>query len=57
MNDPLPYNERKSDRGEGLPRWVKVSGLILALLVLIVVLVVVIGGGGDGGGHQSPIRH
>jgi len=41
-----------SDRGEGMPRWVKVSGIIVIVLVLLVVVMLLIGGGGHG-----PRRH
>jgi hypothetical protein len=41
------------DRGEGLPRWVKVSGIIVIVVVLLVVVLLLIGGGG---GH-GPRRH
>jgi hypothetical protein len=44
-----------SDRREGMPRWVRVSVIIVILGVLAVVLVMLIGGGG-GGGH-GPSRH
>jgi hypothetical protein len=36
----------------GMPRWVKVSGIIVAVLVLLVVIVMLISGGGHG-----PRRH
>jgi hypothetical protein len=36
----------------GMPRWVKVSGVIVAVLVLLVVIVLLI----SGGGHR-PRRH
>jgi hypothetical protein len=41
------------DRGEGMPRWVKVSGIIVIILVLLVGIMLLIGGGG---GH-GPRRH
>jgi hypothetical protein len=40
------------DRGEGMPRWVKVSGIIVIILVLLVVVMLLVGGGGHG-----PRRH
>jgi hypothetical protein len=39
----------------GIPRWVKVAGIIVALVALVVV-VVLLAGGDDGGGH-GPSRH
>jgi hypothetical protein len=43
-----------ADRGSppGIPRWVKVSGIIVAVLILLVVIVMLISGGGHG-----PRRH
>lgn len=48
----------------GAPRWVKVSGIIAAVLVLLVLIVMLASGGrhgpgrhlrsGDGGGHRPP---
>ena len=43
--------ERESTRG--IPRWVKVAGIVAAVLVLLVVVLMLIGGGG---GH-TPLRH
>ena len=42
MNDVRP----------GVPRWVKVSGVVIAILVLVLVAVMVIGGG-----EHGPSRH
>jgi hypothetical protein len=36
----------------GLPRWVKVAGVVAAVVVLLVVVVVLVGGGG-----HTPRRH
>jgi hypothetical protein len=43
-----------ADRGSppGMPRWVKVSGIIVAVLVLLLVIVLLISGGDHG-----PRRH
>jgi hypothetical protein len=43
-----------ADRGSppGMPRWVKVSGILVAALVLLLVIVLLISGGGHG-----PRRH
>jgi hypothetical protein len=56
MADPprSPDTGVGSDRGEGMPRWVKVSGIIVLVLILLVVVMLLIGGGG--GGH-GPSRH
>jgi hypothetical protein len=43
--------ERESTRG--IPRWVKVAGIVAAVLVLLVVAMMLIG---SGGGH-TPLRH
>lgn len=49
----------------GIPRWVKVAGIIVAVLALLVVLVMLVGGGGHGprrhgsagaGGQAPPIH-
>jgi hypothetical protein len=38
----------------GIPRWVTISGIVVAVVVLLIVVVMVVGGGG--GGH-GPSRH
>jgi hypothetical protein len=53
MADPLHYPGSEPDRDERIPRWIKVSGIVLVLVILAVVLVMVIGGGGEHG----PRRH
>ena len=40
---------------EGLPRWVKVSLTILAVVVLLIVIVMLLFSGGTGG--HGPSRH
>jgi hypothetical protein len=45
MADPSPY--------PGVPRWVKISGIVCAVLVLIVVILILFG---DPGRH-GPGRH
>jgi hypothetical protein len=40
----------------GMPRWVKVAGIIVAVVALLVVVMLLVGGGGGGGGH-GPQRH
>ena len=50
MTDP----PRPSDSGEhGVPRWVKVLGIVVAVVVLLVVVVMLTGVGGEHG----PWRH
>jgi hypothetical protein len=36
----------------GIPRWVKVAGIIVAVLAMLVVIMLLVGGGGHG-----PSRH
>ncbi|TMR95064.1 hypothetical protein [Nonomuraea basaltis] len=38
--------------GEGIPRWVKLAGIVAAVLILLVVVMMLIGGGGLG--HKIP---
>lgn len=60
MVDAVPY--------PGIPRWVKVFGIIGIVLVLLVVIIMFTGVGGehgpsrhmrsgDAGGHTPPIEH
>jgi hypothetical protein len=63
MADPPRYpgtgddtdNEAGPDRESppGVPRWVKVLGIIAAVLVLLTVIVLVVGGGGHGPGRHA----
>jgi hypothetical protein len=50
----------------GMPRWVKVFGIVAIVLALAVVIVLLVSGGqhgpgrhvpGGGGGHTLPIQH
>jgi hypothetical protein len=43
-----------ADRGSppGMPRWVKVAGIILAILALLLIVVLLVSGG-----HHGPGRH
>jgi hypothetical protein len=52
----MPDPPRYPDAGEhtGLPRWVKMTGIIVAVVALLVVVILLVGGGG---GHSSPIQH
>jgi hypothetical protein len=51
--DPGEAADLAADRGSppGMPRWVKVSGIIVAVLVLLLVIVLLLAGG------HSPRRH
>ena len=60
MTDPprLPDPECSSGgaRGErppGVPRWVKVSGIVVAILVLALVAIVFVAGGNHGPGRHA----
>jgi len=50
MADPSPYPDSGDDTG--IPRWVKVFGIIVLIIVLLVVIVMLAGGGP--GGHTPP---
>jgi hypothetical protein len=53
MSDwPPPDTGEKADRGEGMPRWIKVTVLIVILIALAVVLVLV-----SGDGHKPRFDH
>jgi hypothetical protein len=56
MADPPHHRDpgEAADRGSppGMPRWVKVSGIIVAVLVLVLVIVMLLAGGDHG-----PRRH
>lgn len=53
MTEP-PQHPEYEER-TGLPRWVKVSALIVVVVAIAVVLVMAVGGGGEGG--HGPSRH
>jgi hypothetical protein len=60
MADQPRYPDTGDDTGmrrdrEGLPRWVKVSLIILAVVVLLIVIVMLLFSGGTGG--HGPSRH
>ena len=68
MADPPIHPDAGTDPDDftttGAPRWVKVSGIIAAVLVLLIVIVMLASGGrhgpgrhlrsGEGGGHRPP---
>ena len=43
-----------TNHAEGIPRWVKLVGLVVLILVLLVLVMLVVGGGG---GQHGPRRH
>ncbi len=49
--DPIPGADYEADTG--IPRWVKLTGIVMAVVALLIVAMVLIGGGG---GH-GPSRH
>ena len=65
MTDPPRYPDSNSDTGDdtrvrpgreypGIPRWVKVFGIIVIFVVLLVVAMMFIGGGEHGPGRHTP---
>jgi hypothetical protein len=65
MTDPRrsPDNGVAPDRGEGMPRWLKLTGIIVLILILLVGVMLLVGGGhrprrhaasGDPGGQTPP---
>jgi hypothetical protein len=59
MADPPRYTDTGHDTGvgpdreaTGMPRWVRVSGIIVVIVVLVVVIVMLVGGG-----EHGPRRH
>ena len=68
MPDPPTYPDAGTDPHDfmpiGAPRWVKVSGIIAAVLVLLILIVMLASGGrhgpgrhlrsSEGGGHRPP---
>jgi hypothetical protein len=52
MTDPSRRYET-SDEATGIPRWVKLAGIVAAVVVLVVVVLMLVGGGE---GHR-PRRH
>ncbi|MBA3267715.1 MAG: hypothetical protein H0T70_05590 [Acidimicrobiia bacterium] len=51
-----PDSQKDADDDTGMPRWVKVLGLVTLVVVLLLVILLLAGGGGGGGGH-GPGRH
>ena len=64
MADPPTYSRTGDDSYErldggstpGMPRWLKVSAIIVALLALLVVVLMLFGADGSGDAH-GPDRH
>jgi hypothetical protein len=44
--------EGRTDANEGMPRWVKVSGIVAALIVVLLVAVMLLSGGEHGPGRH-----
>jgi hypothetical protein len=61
MTDRPQFPESGDDSGmryddestTGLPRWVKVVGIVVAIMALLVVIMMLVGGGG----RHNPLRH
>jgi hypothetical protein len=59
MTDPPPYSDDESsaepDRESttGMPRWVKVLGIITIVVVLLFVIMLLMGGGRHGPGRHA----
>lgn len=55
MADPAPPSDSREHIGDdtGAPRWVKVFGIIAAVLVLLIIAVMFIGGGEHGPGRHT----
>lgn len=64
MTDQSRFSEAGDDSGTvyergsptGIPRWVKVAGILVAIVVLVAVIMAFLLPGDDGDGH-SPRRH
>ncbi|MFP8958981.1 hypothetical protein ACLIYP_00110 [Streptomyces nanhaiensis] len=52
--DNAPGTGAADAPGPGIPRWVKVSGIVAAVLVALVVLVMLLSGGEHGPGRHLP---
>jgi hypothetical protein len=52
---PSPEREARPDRGlaPGIPRWVKVSGIITLALIVLLLILLLAGGNHGPGRHQS----
>jgi hypothetical protein len=48
--DPPTYADSNPDSG-GLPRWVKLAGILVVIVLLLVLSMMLLGGG------HSPVRH
>ncbi len=57
MADPPIHSDSRKDTADdtGMPRWVKILGIIALVVILrLVVLMLVGGGGGHGPGRHTP---
>lgn len=66
MADPPPSPDADDGTAEpdpgspehpGMPRWVKVSGVVVGVLILLAVVAMFIGGGQHGPGRHAPGGH
>lgn len=65
MTDPPGTGRTRDDSGTApdresgtvIPRWLKVVGIVVAVLALLVIAMLVVGDGGSGGGGHGPSRH
>ncbi len=58
MADPPIHSDSREESATdtGMPRWVKILGII-ALVVILLLVVMLVGGGGHGPGGHGPGRH
>jgi hypothetical protein len=55
MADPSRSYDTRDARG--IPRWVKVVGLVVIVAVLVMLILMLVGGGEHGPGRHNPGRH
>lgn len=54
MTDPAGSQERRSETGPpGMPRWVKVSGIVVVIVALVLIVIMVLAGGEHGPGLHT----
>lgn len=56
MADPPIHSDSRKDTAKdtGMPRWVKILGIIALVVVLLLVVLMLVGGGGHGPGRHTP---
>jgi hypothetical protein len=58
MNGTDPNESRDPDREVGMPRWLKVSGVVIAVVLVLLVVLMLTGVLGEHGpGQFGPGRH